>query len=203
MFKEALNKEQLDLLPELKKFKNKFFLAGGTAIALQIGHRKSIDFDLFTNKNISLHTLESTLKKDIEKILVRTTEELTIIIKNVKITFLKYPFKIEPKIWLNSTIKMPALLDLAAMKAYTLGRRNELKDYVDLYFLLKNNFKIEEIENRAKKIFGTLFSQKLFRVHLVYFDSLNWEQDIEFIGKKLDYSVMRKSLENIIKKGFN
>ena len=47
MHEEVLNKEQVELLPLLKEFKREFFLVGGTAIALQIGHRRSIDFDLF------------------------------------------------------------------------------------------------------------------------------------------------------------
>jgi len=57
LHKEILSPEQIELLPFLKKFKNNFGLAGGTAVALQIGHRRSIDFDLFSHKffkNISL-----------------------------------------------------------------------------------------------------------------------------------------------------
>jgi hypothetical protein len=47
MHPEILSKEQLELLPFLGQFNKRFFLVGGTAIALQIGHRQSIDFDLF------------------------------------------------------------------------------------------------------------------------------------------------------------
>ena len=50
MHKEILTKEQVELLPLLKEFKGKFYLVGGTAIALHIGHRRSIDFDLFSEK---------------------------------------------------------------------------------------------------------------------------------------------------------
>lgn len=47
MHKEILNKDQLDLLPLVKLFKSEFYLVGETAIALHLGHRRSIDFDLF------------------------------------------------------------------------------------------------------------------------------------------------------------
>jgi hypothetical protein len=47
MHKEVLNKDQIDLLPLVKQYKREFYLAGGTAVALHIGHRRSVDFDLF------------------------------------------------------------------------------------------------------------------------------------------------------------
>ena len=49
---EILSEEQKNLLPLIKQFRKEYYLVGGTAIALQIGHRRSIDFDLFTTKNI-------------------------------------------------------------------------------------------------------------------------------------------------------
>jgi hypothetical protein len=52
MHREILSKGQLALLPLIKLFSKEFYLAGGTAVALHIGHRRSIDFDLFTDKNI-------------------------------------------------------------------------------------------------------------------------------------------------------
>jgi len=52
MHKEVLSEKQLELLPLIKLFSREYYLVGGTAIALHIGHRRSIDFDLFTNKNL-------------------------------------------------------------------------------------------------------------------------------------------------------
>ncbi|GIW64180.1 MAG: hypothetical protein KatS3mg092_0113 [Patescibacteria group bacterium] len=53
MFKNILTEEQIKLLPLIKLFSKNFYLVGGTAIALQIGHRRSIDFDLFTEKSFN------------------------------------------------------------------------------------------------------------------------------------------------------
>jgi len=47
MYREILTQKQIELLPLIKSFKKEFYLVGGTAIALYIGHRRSIDFDLF------------------------------------------------------------------------------------------------------------------------------------------------------------
>jgi hypothetical protein len=78
-------------------------------------------------------------------------------------------------------LRMPTLLDLAAMKAYALGRRSKWKDYVDFYFLLKFHFTIEQISERAIKIFDQLFSPKLFRAQLSYFQDINYIEPVEYL----------------------
>ena len=70
MFKKILNPAQEKLLPLLKMFRNEFYLAGGTAIALQIGHRKSVDFDLFSAKKILVGSIDRKLMKNIDSVLV-------------------------------------------------------------------------------------------------------------------------------------
>jgi hypothetical protein len=59
MHLDVLNKDQIDLLPVMHKFHKEFYMVGGTSIALHLGHRLSIDFDLFTDKKIS----QTTIKK--------------------------------------------------------------------------------------------------------------------------------------------
>ena len=77
--------------------------------------------------------------------------------------------------------KLPSLLDLAAMKAYALGRRSKWKDYVDLYFLLKDHFSIDDIADRAEVIFGELFSSKMFRIQLSYFEDVDYSEEVEYL----------------------
>ncbi|PKP60487.1 MAG: hypothetical protein CVT88_02870 [Candidatus Altiarchaeales archaeon HGW-Altiarchaeales-1] len=64
MHTEVLTKEQKDLLPMIKLFSKDYYLVGGTAIALIIGHRRSIDFDLFTNNKIKRKGLKYILEKN-------------------------------------------------------------------------------------------------------------------------------------------
>ena len=78
-------------------FPSQFYLAGGTSIALQIGHRISIDLDFFSPtpiKKTLLNEIE-TITKSTAKVLVNTSNELTCIIQNVKVTFLYYPFDLK------------------------------------------------------------------------------------------------------------
>lgn len=66
MFYNILDKKRKDILPLFKSFKKDFYLAGGTALALQVGHRDSIDFDFFTQKTINTITLFKKLKKSLK-----------------------------------------------------------------------------------------------------------------------------------------
>jgi hypothetical protein len=123
MHKEILNIDQISLLPLLKKFQREFYLVGGTAIALYIGHRRSIDFDLFKAKKFSATKIITKINaSDLKyKVTRNVSEQLNLIISDVKFTFFEYPFPIEPAFLFENCIKVPTLLDLAAMKAYALG----------------------------------------------------------------------------------
>ncbi len=183
MHKEILSKEQIKLLPFVKKFSREFYLVGGTAIALHIGHRRSIDFDLFKNKPISPKAILTKLSESgfTYEVIRRVTEQLNVTISNVKFTFYEYPFKIEAPVNFESTLKLPDLIDLAAMKAYALSRRSKWKDYVDIYFLLRVHFSVEQISSRANQIYGQLFSPKQFRSQLSYFADINYSEPVEYL----------------------
>lgn len=182
MHSEILSKEQVELLPILQKFSKKFGLVGGTAIALHLGHRRSIDFDLFSAKefkNTDLHRQMENFVK-IDSIIVKKGGEFTFSAKGVKITFYNYPFALEYNCRLEKYFRLPDLLTLAAMKAYALGRRAKWKDYVDLYFILQQHT-LAEIVGRAKQIFGNEFNEKIFRVQLAYFDDINYAEKVEYL----------------------
>jgi len=184
MHKEILSEKQKELLPLIRQFSREYYLAGGTAVALHIGHRRSIDFDLFKFSSVN-H------KKNIDKIadlrlpyevIWREASQMNVTVGDVKMTFLEYPFHIVPKRKFDNIIKIPELIDLAAMKAYALGRRSKWKDYVDLYFILKYYFSIDQISARASEIFDQLFSEKLFRAQLNYFDDIDYSEPVDFVN---------------------
>lgn len=183
MHPEILTETQTNLLPLVKQFSRNFYLVGGTAIAFHLGHRRSIDFDLFTDKKFENLAIRKKIRKSrhfIDKILKDELDQFTLIIGGVSLTFFRYPFEIEHKVKFESWIFLPNLLTLAAMKAYALGRRPKWKDYVDLYFILKQ-YEIGEIEKRAKEVFGSEFNGKLFRGQLAYFEDINYSEKVEFL----------------------
>src|SRR5665647_957492 len=196
MHKEILSEKQQELLPLIRQFNREYYLAGGTAVALHIGHRRSIDFDLFKFSSVN-H------KKNIDKIAGsrlpyevtwREAGQMNVTLGEVKLTFLEYPFQIAAARKFEDIIKVPELIDLAAMKAYALGRRSKWKDYVDLYFILKNYFSIGQISARASKIFDQLFSEKLFRAQLNYFDDIDYSEQIDYVDARVPEDEIRSWL---------
>ena len=182
MHDEILTKEQREFLPIVALFKKDFGLVGGTAIALHIGHRESIDFDLFSKKEFGNLSLQRTVEKvrNIDEIAVNKKSEFTFLINSVKFTFFEYPFDIDYSENFRDIARLPTLLTLAAMKAYAMGQRNKWKDYVDMYFILRNFFSVREISDHAAALFGDRFNERMFRSQLSYFDDINYSEEVVY-----------------------
>lgn len=193
MHKEIFTAEQLKLLPIVKLFSKKFGLVGGTAIALHFGHRESIDFDLFSFDAFSSYAIKTKIIKikAIDNVLVNKKEEYTFFIKGVKFTFFQFPYELHYAESFEG-IKMPDILTLAAMKAFALGRRAKWKDYVDLYFILKDHHTIAEITAKGKAIFDNEFNEKIFRIQLAYFEDMNYSEPVTFMP---GYEVSEKKIK--------
>ncbi|PIR13628.1 hypothetical protein COV49_01595 [Candidatus Falkowbacteria bacterium CG11_big_fil_rev_8_21_14_0_20_39_10] len=198
MHKEILTEEQVKLLPLVKKFIKDFGLVGGTAIALQIGHRRSIDFDLFSNRefvNSKIRRLITESGYKIGKVYKDEAGQFTFFVENVQFTFFHYPFKIEFSEHFEKILKMPDLLTLAAMKAYVLGRRAKWKDYVDLYFIINKYHSLKRITKRSKEVFSGEFNERIFREQLVYFKDIDYREEIEYLkGFEISDKIIKKEL---------
>lgn len=184
MRQEVLTKEQAELLPLVKKFIKDFGLVGGTAIALQIGHRRSIDFDLFSDREVNNGKIRQMIIKSgckIGKVYKDEAGQFTFFVNKVQFTFFHYPFKIEFSKHFEKILRMPDLLTLAAMKAYALGRRAKWKDYVDLYFIINKYYSIKKIIERGKTIFKGEFNERIFREQLAYFKDIDYREEVEYL----------------------
>ena len=167
----------------MAQFRREYNLVGGTAIALYIGHRRSIDFDLFKSSTINhKRNLDKISATSFEhSVTRRVAEQMNLIVNDVKVTFFQYPFPVKVSNKYESFFRLPSLLQLAAMKSYALGRRSKWKDYVDLYFLLRDYFTLFDICSAATQIFGELFSEKLFRSQLCFFDDVDYTEAVDYI----------------------
>ena len=196
MHLEIFNSQQVELLPYIKNFKRSFFMVGGTAIALHLGHRRSIDFDLFTPSVIVKHRIKTKLLKiPYEQVpIFEDYDQLHLQINSVKITFFSYPYPIQHPIKIDTYITIPTLLTLASMKAFALGRRAKWKDYVDLFFILKNHYTIQDICIEANINFGSQFSEKLFREQLAFHKDIDYSETIEYLFPAVPENEIKKFL---------
>lgn len=174
---EVLDKKRQILLNKLLPYvKEDYILAGGTALVLQINHRKSFDFDFFSKSLIPRNFLENLSGAiSINNIAFDSTNELTFFTADeIKVTFLYYPFgnAFSPQT-LDNGLKLFGVKDIAIKKAYTIGRRGEYRDYFDLYVILKNKYiDLAELISLTKKIYGSVFEEKIFLTQLIYFGDL-------------------------------
>lgn len=175
LYTNAFNRKQLEVYKKLASFNKEFVLAGATAIMLQINHRRSLDFDCFSGKPLSPSLLRKSknvfgnlnVQVDNSDLLLFTTPE------GVKVDFVYFPYAHLQNPIRKEPISLFRLADLAADKAYTIGRRATWRDYVDLFFLLKwGLFTLEQITKNAQKKFGGEFNEKLFLEQLVYYKDL-------------------------------
>jgi len=145
--KQSVSKELLELLNELQReyLLKDYILGGGTALALQIGHRKSIDIDLFYNSldasadfAVILDACR-TIFKNVNIVSVYENRSLITHIDGIKVDFVvQRNSKMLDNPVLIQGLRLASLKDIAAMKIMAIATTsNRIKDYIDIYYLLK------------------------------------------------------------------
>ena len=200
MHPEVLDEKRRKILLVLNNF-GSFYLAGGTALAFQIGHRISVDFDLFSGNEIPQKLLEKVKTSFVGfSILpaVNNKEELTVLIDGVKVTFLYYPFAVIRDFVKYKDLNFLSAPEIAITKAYTIGRRGSYKDYVDIYFsIFGKHILLEGIIDGANKKYGAEFNDRLFLEQLIYLDDVE-EEPIIFLKDRISKDDIRIYLENLV-----
>jgi len=148
LFENIMSAERHSVLEELVKqsLLQNFYLAGGTATALYLGHRWSEDLDFFTEQEFDPFHLAGKLA-NIEGFLLTGQEPGTLhcLIKDVKVSFLYYPYPLLGKGQTYKSVQLAALTDIALMKLVALVQRGTRKDFIDLYFLDGEQVSFEEM----------------------------------------------------------
>lgn len=190
-FLYILNPQRQAILKALTlAFGKDYYLAGGTALALQIGHRESFDFDLFSNKEVAFAVKKKAIKTFAgykPQTLVDTSDELSLVLGgDVKLTLLNYFWgPLFPLVKAPGLIPLLSIKDIAATKAYALGRRGNYRDYFDLYVIIKNGHAdIPGIVKWCQKKYGDVFSERMFLEQLTYTGDLEPDKKLKFLGEK-------------------
>ena len=201
MHDNALTKDATRLFPLFSKFED-FYLVGGTALALQIGHRVSIDFDLFSFKELPaglLQKIRRVFPDSKREVTLRTLEQINILIDGIKTTFFHYPYHTVLPLVEYRKVPLASVYEIAAMKAFAIGRRLSYKDYVDWYLLLlANHVRLHEIITVAKKKFGGDFNDRLFLEQLVSLSDIH-TAPIDYLRDPVDRSTIESFLEQTVR----
>ena len=201
MHPEALNEKGKKLFPLFGRFTD-FYLAGGTALALQVGHRISVDFDFFSQNEISkdlLDELKKTFVKHQITVSVNNPEELTAFFNGIKVTFVRYPFPLVKPLIEYEGLKLLSVEEIGASKAYVIGRRGDYKDYVDLYYILsESRSSLDEIINLSETKYQNEFNSRLFLEQLVYLEDIE-EPQLIFLKKQVTKKELEKFFSETVK----
>lgn len=176
-----------------------FFLVGGTSLALQMGHRVSIDLDLFTpeifDKNHLLESLYPDFQVSVES---ESQQMLLTYIDDVKVDFVKMGYPILFPTLVVEGIRMLDIRDIAAMKLKAIAQRGSKKDFYDIYFLT-DILTIEEMLS----IFQDKFKQhEVFHIvkSLTYFEDAEAFADPIVFDKKITWVKVKKLINEEVKK---
>jgi len=192
---EPIALELLKQLLAIPYFSN-LFLAGGTSLALQIGHRKSIDLDLFGTVEADDISIVNSLKSFGNIQLIKKTPNILIYIVNgIKVDIVNYSYP-----WIDAACKEDQLRlagkkDIAAMKLAAITGRGSRKDFVDLYFLLQE-FSLREMLSFYNQKYhdGSSF---LVLKSLTYFDDAELDPQLIML-KKADWNKVKQSMVNSV-----
>jgi len=204
MYSKILDKNQKSLINKTA-FLNKynFYLAGGTALALYLGHRTSLDYDFYTKKEFDSQKLIEEIKEKFKKLENISVEKNTLLIdiNKVHFSFFHYQYKLLAKHQSFKTIKLASLKDIAAMKIIAIVQRGTKRDFIDIYFLLKK-FSLKEIISWTLEKY-TGYNQTHILKALIYFkdaENEKYKRLIKVFDKSVTWKKVKKNLLQIVKK---
>lgn len=180
---DAISKQHQEILNQLKNI-NDLILVGGTALALQIGHRRSYDLDCFTEtkiEDLQLNIQKVFQTSDIKQRLL-SDNQYTFTINQISVTFFHdSPLLYSPVNW--ELIKLASIRDIFSSKLFVLGKRATWRDYVDIACLLKSK-KVtlqQGIQDSTKRY---KITQKWILEPLTYFKDITMAP-IEWLGESM------------------
>lgn len=174
---ETIDAGTLELLKNLLSLNlfQQLRLVGGTSLALQIGHRKSIDLDLFGEIDVDVLEINNALAQIAQPTQLNNSKNIHIyLINGIKVDIVNYTYPWLEDVIYKDGLRLASNLDVAAMKLSAITGRGSKKDFIDLYFLLKQQSLSQMLDLYLRKFNdGSLF---LVLKSLVYFDDADVEE---------------------------
>jgi predicted nucleotidyltransferase component of viral defense system len=185
--------------------KHNLYLAGGTALMFYLGHRTSVDFDFYSKKEFGKGEFIKIFKDELKfgdekiKILRDLKNTCEFIINNVRVSCFYYFYPLIGKINILDGILIASLQDLAAMKALAIGQRGTKRDFIDIYYLIRN-FGLKKIIFWTKKKYPE-YSEMIFLKGLTYFEDIEKEsiRNIQIIDKKITWGKIKKEIIDAVR----
>ncbi len=174
-----------------------FYLAGGTAAALQLGHRESVDLDFFSEQDfIPEKLLEGLNNLGEMQITHASSGTLHVLLKSVRLTFLRYPYPLIAPLVSYQGLQIANLRDIALMKVTAIANRGAKKDFIDLYAIATRVWPLVAILDSLPDKFSVRYSLGHILRSLVYFE----DAEREPMPKMHDWTITWPSVKEFFRK---
>ena len=201
MFKKTFEKQTRRVFKSLgnSKLMSDFYLAGGTALALQFGHRQSIDLDFFGFKNF----VNSDITKILSamgriKILSEDKGTIHLVLDKVNISWLHYPYKLIYKPVIFQGVELADWKDIACMKISAISGRGSKKDFIDLFFILQKINLADLLNLFQRKYKGIDYSMSHILKSLIYFEDAE-KEPMPMMFNQTTWQEMRNEIKKQVK----
>lgn len=203
MFYEILDEERKKFLSSFSFFKDGFYLAGGTGLALQLGHRRSVDFDFFveghfdTEKHFRL--LSDIMGGYALRIIQEEKDTLSVLVDDrIKVSFFGYPYPLVQPLIEEEYLRVASFQDIGCMKLAAIVSRATNKDYVDLYFILQS-ISLRDLLVLAEEKMPELDENVILK-SLVYFDDVT-KEPLQFMeGRAISFPEAEEYLREAVRR---
>jgi hypothetical protein len=202
MFYNILDKKREEILPILGLVKDNFYLAGGTALALHLGHRDSLDFDFFSEEDFDTGDLFEKLREifkdhNIQKIQDEENTLTVVVDDEIKISFFTYKCHLLNPLIFEKYLHLASVQDIACMKLAAIVSRSTEKDYVDLFFILQND-NLSDLLKLSKEKFPTIDTNLILK-SLIYFDDITQEEIIFKNDKEVSLDEIKTFFQEVVR----
>ena len=201
LYKETIEPKTLELLIDLQKepLLSTFNLVGGTALALHLGHRKSIDLDFFTSESFDLEEVKMMLIKKYDfKVSYSRSQTLKGFINGIKVDFIKFDYPNLYNFDIIDDVRIESIPDIIAMKLLSItDNGSRIKDFIDIAYL-SSRFSLEEmLQFFIRKITNSNIIMPIKA--LTYFDDIDFNESIVMLYNDFDWDKISNRLIDMTK----
>jgi hypothetical protein len=200
LYKQTVSPATLELLKRLmnESSLNNFFLVGGTALSLQIGHRISIDLDFFTisdfDENFLLEEMEAKYGFQLDYQQKNTIKGR---MGDVKVDFIAHQYPVLEDLLNDEGVRMTGLRDIAAMKLNAItGKGTRVKDFIDVAYLSSYMTPVQILEAYQGKYVNR--NPLMAIKSLIYHQDIDFSEPVEMVDTKYDWTFVEKRLNDML-----
>ncbi len=203
IYKNILSEKHLEVLKKLKSLPKGTYMAGGTALALQLGHRTSLDFDFYTKEHFETEIVLKSFQQDVPDIKIERIAKDTLILDadGISVSLFYYPYELIRNLVSFEGINLASIEDVAAMKMVAVSMRGKRRDFIDVYYLLQK-FSLEEIIKFTIEKYPS-YQPMVILKGLIYFkdaEKEDFSRGIKVFDKDFSWEKVKKKIFEEVEK---